>query len=346
MDTYTLGLFANMYPTYEGDFRGIFIQRMVNDLESKGIRVKRAVKKSDSITGYIPFYYHSLQLVRDPQLDLMQAEYIPHSSIIPALLKKKECPLILKFHGDDGRIFPFKNCIFMSATQIMIRRADYILTSSEELRSILVSIGTPPEKISAVHTGVDTTFFRPIPDETTRNKYNIPPDAIVFLFVGRLHPWKGINELISIAKMCREFIFVFIGPGTIPAHPDNCLFLGSKSPEEIRTWYNISDCLVLPSYTEGFPTVVMEAFASGKPAITTDVGGCPELVKSKMTGLLIPAHNETALYDAVKWMGTHTEERLQMGKAARDLAENQFDHIKMIQKLITLHKKILNNNSH
>ena len=143
--------------------------------------------------------------------------------------------------------------------------------------------------------------------------------------------------------MCREFMFVFIGPGIIPPHPENCIFLGSKSPEEIRIWYNISDCLVLPSYTEGFPTVVMEAFASGIPAITTDVGGCPELVKSKKTGLLVPARDVLALYDAVKWIGTHTDERIQMGILARDAAEKKFDHTKMIQKLIDIHEDILRN---
>ena len=178
MDRYTLGLFANMYPRYEGDYRGIFIQRMVKDLESQGVLIKKAVKTSDSIMGYVPFYYKSVRLVRDPKLDIMQAEYIPHSSIIPVLLKTKKCPLVLKFHGDDGRIFPFKNFIFMSVTRIMIKKADYILTSSEEIRMTLLSIGAQPEKISAVHTGVDTTFFRPL----QMNRFEM---SLIYLIISR-----------------------------------------------------------------------------------------------------------------------------------------------------------------
>jgi glycosyltransferase involved in cell wall biosynthesis len=341
MGTYALGLFTNMYPRFEGDYRGIFIQRMVKDLESQGILVKKAVKTSASVTGYIPFYCKSVLLAKDPHLDIMQAEYIPHSCIVPTLLRRKTCPLVLKFHGDDARIFPFKNSFFMSLTQAMIKRADYVLTSSEEIRSTLISIGAHPENISAVHTGVDTNFFRPAPKAPLRKDTGLPPDVTIFLFIGRLHPWKGINELISVADMCREFRFVFIGPGTIPPHPENCMFLGSKSPEDVRMWYNISDCLVLPSYTEGFPTVIMEAFASGIPAITTNVGGCLELVEPEKTGLLVPARDVQALHTAVQWMGTHVEERTRMGIAARTMAEERFNHIRMIQRLIGIHESLI-----
>ena len=92
MPEYTLGLFANMYPAFEGDYRGIFIQQMVRDLEKRGVTVKKAVKTSSSVAGYIPFYWQSLLLQRDLSLDIMQAEYIPHSSIIPAFLKKNGTP--------------------------------------------------------------------------------------------------------------------------------------------------------------------------------------------------------------------------------------------------------------
>ena len=87
---YTLGLFANMYPAYDGDYKGIFIQQMVRDLESYGVTVKKAVKTSAHITGYVPFYYKSLILSRDYELDIMQAEYIPHSSIIPGNIQTKK----------------------------------------------------------------------------------------------------------------------------------------------------------------------------------------------------------------------------------------------------------------
>ena len=105
MESYTLGLFANMYPSFDGDYRGIFIRQMVRDLELRGVKVKKAVKTSSSVMGYIPFYWQSLLLARDPSIDILQADYIPHSSLIPAIIRRRDIPLILKFHGDDGRIY-------------------------------------------------------------------------------------------------------------------------------------------------------------------------------------------------------------------------------------------------
>jgi hypothetical protein len=76
MEPYTLGLFANMYPAFDGDYHGIFIQQMVRDLEARGVTVKKAVKTSPSVTGYFPFYWQSLFLARDSSPDILQAEQL------------------------------------------------------------------------------------------------------------------------------------------------------------------------------------------------------------------------------------------------------------------------------
>lgn len=339
---YTLGLFANMYPAYDGDYRGSFIRQMVGDLESRGIRVKKAVKTSPSVTGYIPFFYHSFLLARDSEVDLFQAEYIPHSSLVPALLGRRDKPLVLKFHGDDARIFPFRNRLAMFVTRSMLNRADHVITTSEEMRGCLVRIGGDPEQITAIHTGVDTIFFTPGSRYESRLALALPESTTLFLFVGRLHPWKGIYEIIRVAEACPQFLFVLIGPGKIPVHPKNCIFTGVVSPENVRLWLHAADCFLLPTHTEAVPTSVMEAFACGIPAITTDVGGCPELVEPWKSGILIPVRNTKALYNAVQWMSTHQEERVKMGAHARSVALEKFEHTKMIHKLIDIHQGLIN----
>ena len=341
MEPYVLGLFANMYPGFEGDYRGIFIRQMVRDLEASGVEVRKAVKTSPSVTGYIPFYWRSLLLSRDKRPDILQAEYIPHSSLIPAVLRRRNVPLVLKFHGDDGRIYPFKNPLYMAVTKAMIRHADYVISSSEEIRTTLISIGADPERCSAVHTGVDTDFFRPVPPKTLRHDLDLPETLTTFVFIGRLHPWKGTGEILSTAEKCPQLRFVFIGPGDIPAHPPNCIFPGPKKPGEVKTWLNAADCLLLPSYTEGLPTVIMEAFACGKPVIATRVGGCPELVEEGKTGILVPVRDVAALHEAVVWMDTHPEERRRMGEEARIVAEERFDHLKMTRKLMDIHEGLI-----
>lgn len=340
---YTLGLFANMYPAFDGDYRGIFIQQMVKDLESRGVTVKKAVKTSPSLTGYASFGYHSLILARDPGIDLIQAEYIPHSSLIPAYFRSRNVPLVLKFHGDDARIFPFKNRFNLYFTRSMIQCADHVVTASEEIRQILIGIGADPAHISSIHTGVDTVFFSPRNREKSRTHLGLSQGKTIFLFVGRLHVWKGINEILEVAHGCPEFQFIFVGPGTIPTHPKNCTFVGVKFPEELRMWLNSADCLVLPTHTDAVPAVVMEAFSCGIPAITTDVGGCKEIVEPGKNGILVPLMDSSALREAVLWMHNHPDERRDMGKQARVTVKERYDHVILIEKLISVHRSLIDN---
>ena len=338
---YTLGLFTNMYPAFEGDYRGIFIRQMVTDLEARGVTVFIAAKQTPSPLGYIPFGARSVRLARRRDLDLLQAEYIPHSSLIPALLGRRAVPLILKFHGDDARIFPFKNRVNMALTRAMIRRAAHIVTASEEIRQTLIGIGAPPELVTAIHSGVDTAFFTEGNRQEARTCLGFPLNKTIFLFVGRLHPWKGVPELVEAARACPEHLFLFIGPGSPPPHPDNCIFFGAVPHREVRTWMNAADCLVLPTHTEAVPTSVMEAFACGIPAITTTIGGCPEIVTDRKNGLMVPVGNARALAAAVKWMGSHEEERMQMGRDARATVVQQYDHRIMIERLIGIHTTVI-----
>lgn len=341
MEPYTLGLFANMYPAFDGDYRGIFIRQMVGDLEARGVTVRKAVKVSSSVTGYIPFYWQSLLLARDSSPDILQAEYIPHSSIIPSFLKRRDTPLILKFHGDDARIYPFKNPFNRALTRLMLNRADQVITSSEEIRRILIGIGGDPDRIHSIHTGVDTRYFSPGSRSGARAALHLPLSRTIFIFVGRLHPWKGIPEILRVAEACPDSLFVLIGPGTVPPHPENCVFTGVLHPEQVRTWLHAADCMVLPTHTEAVPTSVMEAFACGIPAITTDIGGCPEIVEEGLNGLMVSVNKSSALKDAVLWMHSHPQERIEMGEKARITAADHYDHNVLIEKLITVHRHVL-----
>lgn len=341
MSDYTLGLFANMYPAYEGDYRGLFIGQMVRDLELRGVTVKKAVKTSSSVLGYLPFVYYSIRLSRYRDLNLMQAEYIPHSSLVPAYLKRQDIPLILKFHGDDARIYPFRNRFNRMLTINMLRRAAHIITGSEEMKHILVTLGEKPDRISTIHTGVDTEFFSPLDRDKCRQSLGLAEGVPIFLFVGRLHPWKGVREIVEVARACPDISFIFLGPGTVPAHPSNCHFMGTQPPGMVKIWMNAADCILLPTYTESVPTSVMEAFSCGVPAITTDVGGCPEIVEEGKSGLLVPVGDIQRLKEAVIWMADHPRECREMGRFARMTAVCRYDHNLLTGKLIAVHTHFL-----
>ncbi|WOF15396.1 glycosyltransferase family 4 protein [Methanoplanus sp. FWC-SCC4] len=340
MPRYTLGLFANLYPAYEGDSRGIFVKRMVDDLEREDIRVIKAVKKSTSPLAYFPFYADSLFKTLDKNIDILQAEYIPHSSIIPCLMKSKR-PLILKFHGDDGLIYPFKNKFNRALIDFSLNRADHIITCSEALKRSIVSLGVEPEKITPIANGVDTTVFRPMDKEKCRNLFSLDPDATICLFAGRLHPMKGIYEIIESAKINPDVTFVFGGPGVVPDHPKNCIFLGDISPDAMPQLMNTADFLVLPSHSEGLGLVLIESLACGVPVIASNVGGCPEIVKNEHSGILVQSGDYLSLSNAVSYMNQNPDDRKIMGKHGRKDIMERYDAKKMSNLLISIHEKYM-----
>jgi glycosyltransferase involved in cell wall biosynthesis len=341
MEPYTLGLFANMYPAFEGDLNGIFIWRMVRKLEDRGVVVKKAVKQSPHISGYLPFYVRSARLCRDNSLDILQAHYIPHSSIIPAILKNNK-PLVLKFHGDDARIFPYRNSLNRKIILAMLRRADHTLTASEEMRNGLISLGGDKDRITALSSGVDTAEYTPADRSRSRQSLGLPADGtMIVLYVGRLHPMKGIREIIGAARNLRNMLFIFIGPGAIPDHSGNCRFMGNIPHGDIRTWITAADISILPSYTEGISNFLMESLSCEVPAIASDVGGNPELIRNLETGLLVPARDSQALSEAISWMSGNESERKLMGKQGRaDMVARYHDDL-LITKLVEIHAMLL-----
>lgn len=172
--------------------------------------------------------------------------------------------------------------------------------------------------------GVDTIFFDPSHfslDEIDfyRKSLGITRNDFVFIYVGRLVGDKGINELINAFSLLMGKVeeyqrvkLLLVGslePALDPVKPEtlkiieengSVLSIGFK--EDVRPYLAISDCLVFPSYREGFPNVVMQAGAMGLPSIVTDINGCNEIIREGKNGVIIPAKDVNALLLAMTKM--------------------------------------------
>ena len=105
--------------------------------------------------------------------------------------------------------------------------------------------------------------------------------------------------------------------------------LGERT--DIAELYQSSHIAVLPSYREGLPKSLIEAAASGRAVVTTDVPGCRDAIEPGETGVLVPARDAQALAEAVVRLAENPELRQQMGRAGRQLAERVFD-IRLVQQ--------------
>jgi colanic acid/amylovoran biosynthesis glycosyltransferase len=215
-----------------------------------------------------------------------------------------------------------------------IRRCAFVVAISSFGRSQLfrlVGHGLWP-KIHVVHCGLERAFYQNAagPSSTTRN----------FVCVGRLCEQKGQLLLIDAARRLlergEEFGLTFAGDGEL--RPDlqalidqhelqnHIRITGWLSSEQVRTELLSARALVLPSFAEGLPVVIMEAMALRRPIISTFVAGIPELIKQGQHGWLVPAGDVEALADAMQQcLATSPEAMEQMGETGYEVVRERHD---------------------
>ena len=333
-------LISNMYPR-GSSFSGIFIKHQVESIEKLGVRVIKAVKRRRHPLGYFSFIFQSVYKLLFCNYDVIHAHYVPHSALIPAAMKWiKKKPLIVTFHGDDARIFPWKNRINRMLTMFVVNRSDRIIARSKEMKSVLEKLGCPGKKIVVISAGVDTRLCHPIDKNKARADIGLPVDKHIVLYVGRLHEMKGVNDIYACAERMSETLFVMVGDGAIKTNVGNCIFAGTKKYDEIPVWMSAADILVLPSYSEGLPNVVMEALSCGTPAIVTDVGGCPEVVRDGETGFVVPVGDVDALVERITYLLNDKEMIGRMCHIGRMDMIERYDRAMLIDRLKAVYEQL------
>jgi colanic acid/amylovoran biosynthesis glycosyltransferase len=217
-----------------------------------------------------------------------------------------------------------------------IRRADLVVAVSSFGRSQLCLWADYQDwsKISVVHCGIEKSFYDGAPP--------LPGTAPRLVCVGRLMPQKGHLVLMEAAARLAAkgvmFELVLAGDGPIRAHLDELIkvhrledrvrITGWISSRQVREELLAARALVLASFAEGLPVVIMEAMALRRPVVATYIAGIPELVRHGETGWLIPAGSVDDLTSAVEDCLSRTPEELaNMGEAAyrRVLARHSVD---------------------
>ena len=170
--------------------------------------------------------------------------------------------------------------------------------------------------------------------------------AVRFLFVGRVMHEKGVDELFTAAKRMKQEYgddveFHIVGSfeeGYKPLMDE----LGQAGvvkyhgyQSDMKRFYALASCVVLPSYHEGMSNVLLEAAASGRPLITSDIPGCREAVEDGVSGYLCPARDADALYEAMRRFVELPESwRGEMGRRGRERMEQKFDKRIIVKETI------------
>ena len=208
------------------------------------------------------------------------------------------------------------------------------LTSSKKLKVIA----------NGSTNGINTTYFsaNQISDElkkSLKKELKIAENDFVFVFVGRIVSDKGINELIHAFKKIMKSDFtiklLLVGEEENEIDPlnqntrkelfenENIIKVGFQ--KDVRPYLAISNVLILPTYREGFPNVVMQAGAMGLPTIVTNINGCNEIVEEGKNGIIIPVKNIIAIEEAVLKIKNDTVFFENLKKNAREMITSRYE---------------------
>jgi len=199
--------------------------------------------------------------------------------------------------------------------QQVVDEADRLIVNTEDEARQLVSLhNADPESIDVVHPGVDLQTFTPGDRRAARAALGLAADERVVAFVGRIQPLKAPDVLLrAAAKLPGVRVVIAGGPsGSGLAAPDALVglaaelgitdrvtFLPPQSREQLVHVYRAADLVAVPSYSESFGLVAVEAQACGTPVVAAAVGGLPVAVADGVSGILVPGHAPGQWADAI-----------------------------------------------
>lgn len=228
--------------------------------------------------------------------------------------------------------------------QQVVAESDRLITNTAEEATQLVDIyGADRDRIDVVAPGADLSRYRPGDRAAARAELGLDAGELIVTFVGRIQPLKAPDVLLRAAAALHERepglplrVLVVGGPsGTGLERPDSLIelaaalgisarvtFLPPQPPDRLVRVYRASDIVAVPSYSESFGLVALEAQASGTPVVAADVGGLGVAVRDGVSGLLVPGHDTDDWADALRTVLVDRDRRAQMARQAPVHAAN------------------------
>jgi phosphatidylinositol alpha-1,6-mannosyltransferase len=299
--------------------------------------------------GLLPFACYALWrgavlLFRDPEITVVfggSAMVTPLVYLLARLFRRKA---FVQTHGLD---LLYRSVLYQALCVLWLQYCDAVIANSNYTATLARERGVSGEIICVIALGVDVAQFAPASDRRQLKEDFLGEDRQIILFVGRLARRKGVQEFVehclpTIVQQRPEVCFFIAGgnPSDSLTHCEDVLgkveavvrnlglqdhvrLCGEVRDEELLKLYQSCDIVVLPALAlaedvEGFGMVLLEAAATGKPVVATDVGGISDAVENGKTGFLVKAGDYAAFSGAVLQLLNNDQLRFRFGKKSRE----------------------------
>ncbi|HWS23548.1 MAG TPA: glycosyltransferase [Anaerolineales bacterium] len=327
------------------------------------------------LLDYIPEFVEGIKnfaAQKNIQYDIIHSHYWLSGLAAELLREEWQVPIVQMFHT----LGELKNRIAKSVDEYegtyrldnerrVMATVDKIIAATpiekEQLKEFYLA---DERKITVIPPGVNLDHFYPIDTDEARDVIGIPKRDMVFLYVGRIEPLKGIDTLLR-ALACmnskREvdhasLIVIGGNPNDTPEKmgaemvrlqtlcSDLCLnrtvlFLGKKDQAYLHYYYSAADALVMPSHYESFGMVALEAMACGTPVIASNVGGLSFLIKEGITGFHVPNGDPEALCRKLSMIEYDDLLRIKIGQQASEYA-TEYSWKRIADRMVRVYKEV------
>ncbi|MBS1807103.1 MAG: glycosyltransferase family 4 protein [Acidobacteria bacterium] len=250
------------------------------------------------------------------------------------------------------------NRLWWGMKKICAPITDYFISVSSVIsqKALAAGIGRM-EQYATIYSGMELDWFlkADVDPLAIRREFGIPDNALVVGKVARLFPLKGHDQLMdaapAIVAQHPNVRFFLIGDGILYDHLrerarqlgilDNFVFAGLIPRERIPQMLSAMDVLVHTSLREGLARVLPQALAMGKPCVSFDIDGAPEVVLPEQTGYLVAPGDSAGLAAAVARLLADSQLRARMGEAGRKLVDPAFRAETMVQQIAAVYEKLL-----
>ena len=251
-------------------------------------------------------------------------------------------PVVITARGSDINVMP-KSSAARWWLRWAAKRCAAFVAVSEALARALIELGVEPEKISVLRNGVDLATFAALDRTVVRRELGLT--GTLLLSVGNLVPEKGHQHVIAALPELADARLIIVGQGPYEdalrrqavelGVAERVAWIPVLAQSELARYYTAANATILMSHNEGTPNVLLESMACGTPVIATDVGGVPEIVTSRESGLVVRERSGDALVAAIKTMLSNPP-----APAATRAYAQRFDWQPTTRALIELYRSV------
>lgn len=278
-----------------------------------------------------------VDLVHEYRLDLVHSHYaIPHAAsayLAKKILAPEPLKTITTLHGTDITLVGLDKS-FNRVVRFAIEESDGVTAVSEYLRRKTIEEFGIQREIRVIYNSVDTQRYHPERDRCIREHFARPEEKLL-MHISNYRPVKRVGDTVRVlARLLSEIpaklVLVGEGPEKLAVQQlvkelklqKSVIFLGQL--DGLEDLLGCADLLLVPSETESFGLVALEAAASGVPVVATRTGGLPEVVLEGETGFLVPVGDIEEMAERALRVLTDPELQHRLGRRGRAIAEDRF----------------------